>query len=139
MTGPRTPQDGTMKVVDLDGVDGPHSHGADPVQAASGENAEDDLPFARGDDGAITLPLKKPVRFNGADVDRIVLAEPTGKQLRKLPTPFRTTARGETAYDIDAAMRWGAALSGLPESVFDDMSAADLLNLAVACGSFFND
>lgn len=77
---------------------------------------------------SVTIKLTRPIEAHGETVAELVLAEPCARHLRDLPLSGTPS--------IGLLLDMAAAVSGLPPSAIDQLSAADAMKVVEVMGSF---
>lgn len=85
----------------------------------------------------ITIPLQKPIKAHDETLDKLVLREPTGRDIRKFGYPF--AVRGDESVDLkpDVLAHYIAALAKIPPSAVDELSGKDFMTIQTAIMPFF--
>jgi hypothetical protein len=83
------------------------------------------------------VKLSKPIKAHGEEVDEIVLAEPTTKDVRELGYPFMPTADGDVKMYPDVAAKYISRLGKIPLSSVDQLAIPDMFALHAEVITFF--
>ncbi|QBH98410.1 phage tail assembly protein [Limnobaculum zhutongyuii] len=85
----------------------------------------------------ITVPLSKPIKAHGEELNELNLKAPSVPDIRKNGIPLIFQTDGAMSINANAVLNYLPALAGIPPSAVDQLDPPDITAICMAVIPFF--